>query len=606
VWGRLAITAFVMAMVALYAVGAEPAQARPECGGKHAKVVGTNGRDVIKLKKRKRETVVSRGGNDRIISRGGRDRICAGKGDDVIVAGAQPDLVRGGRGDDVIYGATGADLLFGGPGRDNVFGDAGSDLVRGGRDSDRLFGGLVDDILRGSGGDDLIVGGHGGDGLAGDAGNDWLRGGANRDGFFGGPGEDTVSFATATPTNTPGGRGGVKVNLANGLATGEGPREFVLKIENVVGSPFADTLVGDRGSNLIDGGYGDDELHGLDGGDTARGGPGSDKCTDFERLTSCNDNQPRPAAAVASLQLHGPDPGLVVFGRAGEAADGLQVEAGTRNLLITADGPIVPGSNCKSVGNDVSCAVDPRRILYISMAGLSGGDRLRALGRLPKRGEVQLDGGPGNDKLTGTRGDDVLLAGPDGRDLLRAGRGSDALISETGRDVLRGGRGNDQLVTDDPCDGHVFAGGPGRGDIAGFARAPRARLRARIGGKAVDVRKARCRGTRVRRSNEILEGTRNGDVLIGTPGNDPLILGGAGSDRLIGRGGDDLLLGENGRDAFFGGKGRDVLKAKDGRRDLRLDCGPGSDYVKRDGIDPPPKRCRPPKEQLRERRQRRK
>jgi len=552
------------------------------------------------LKKRKRDVVVSRGGNDRIIARGGRDRICAGKGDDVIIAGAQPDLVRGGRGDDLIYGNTGADLLFGGPGRDTIFGDAGSDLVRGGRDNDRLFGGLVDDILRGSGGDDLIVGGHGGDGLAGDSGDDWLRGGANRDGFFGGPGEDTVSFATATPTNSPGGREGVVVNLNTRLASGEGHREFVHKIENVVGSPFADSLTGSDESNLIDGGYGNDELHGLAGGDTARGGPGSDRCTSFERQTLCNDIDPRPAAAVAALQNHGPDPGLIVFGRAGVGADGIQVEAGRRNLLIAADGPIAPGTNCKAVGSDVSCAVDPLRVLYISIAGLAGNDRLRALGRLPRRGEVQLDGGPGNDKLTGTRGDDVLLAGA-GRDLLRAGRGSDALISAAGRDILRGGRGNDQLVTSTPCDGHVFAGGPGRGDIAGFARAPRARLRARLGGKAVDRRKRRCRGTKVRRSNEVLEGTRNADILIGTRGSDALILGGGGSDRLIGRGGKDYLWGEEGRDVFLGGGGTDFLRAKDGERDLLLDCGFSSDYVKRDGFDPKPRRCATKKE-LRERR----
>jgi Ca2+-binding RTX toxin-like protein len=259
--------------------------------------------------------------------------------------------------------------------------------------------------------------------------------------------------------------------------------------------------------------------------------------------------------------------------------------------VIGAEGPIVPGINCYATGSDVACPVDPRRLLYVSVAGLAGNDTLSAIGGIPRRGEVQFDGGPGSDQLVGTAGDDVLLAGPDGRDVMSAGKGSDALISGPGRDLLRGGHGNDQLVTNAPCDGHVFAGGPGHGDIAGFARAARARLRARLGGKAVDVRKRRCRGTKLRLSNEILEGTRNGDLLIGTPGNDPLILGGSGADRMLGLGGRDLLRGEDGRDVFLAGKGTDVLRAKDGRRDRLLDCGPGTDFVKRDGIDPPPKDC---------------
>jgi Ca2+-binding RTX toxin-like protein len=596
--GRALTTASALAAVALLAAGPDSAGARPQCAGKRAEVIGTKGDDVIRLKKGTRDTVLARGGDDLIVARGGRDVICGGKGDDVIVAGTQPDLVRAGRGDDLVYGGTGADLLYGGPGRDDVFGDAGSDLVRGGRDSDRLFGGLVDDRLRGSGGNDLIVGGHGGDGLAGDSGDDWMRGGSNRDGFFGGPGADTVSFATATPTNSPGGRGGVKVDLRRRLATGEGPREFVRKIENVVGSPFADTLIGSRGANFIDGGFGDDVIRGLAGSDSSRGGPGSDRCDGIERPDpGCNDSDPRPAAAVAALERHRRDPGLIVFGRLGEGSDAITVRADPGGVMVLADGPLAAGPGCVATGDDAFCAGDPRRLGYVSVAGLGGPDRLTVGGTLPRRGEVQLDGGPGDDRLTGTRGDDVLLAGTDGRDRLWGGRGNDALISEAGRDELRGGAGNDQLVTDDPCDGHLFAGGPGRGDIAGFARAPRARLRARIGGRAVDVRKRRCRGTRVRRSNEVLEGTRNGDVLIGTNGDDPLILGGAGSDLLIGAGGDDVLRGEDGRDTLLGGPGTDLLQAKDRRRDRRLDCGPGRDYVKRDGIDPEPRRCRPPKDQ---------
>jgi RTX calcium-binding nonapeptide repeat (4 copies) len=51
-------------------------------------------------------------------------------------------------------------------------------------------------------------------------------------------------------------------------------------------------------------------------------------------------------------------------------------------------------------------------------------------------------GGPGHDRLVGTKGADELegLGGPD---LLIGGRGDDVLVGGRGHDVLRGGRGRD-------------------------------------------------------------------------------------------------------------------------------------------------------------------
>ena len=585
-----------LALVLLFSLGlldAPGAAGDPRCDGVTARVVGTQGDDVIRLPKRGRHTVVSRGGDDLIVTFAGRDRICAGKGDDTVLAGPQPDLVVAGGGDDLIYGGAGRDRVRARAGRDSVFGDAGSDDLRGGRGADRVVGGLVDDIVRGGPGDDLVAGGHGGDGVAGDGGDDWLRGGASRDGFFGGPGSDTVSFATATPTNSPGGRGGVTVDLGRRLASGEGPRERVEEVENVLGSPFADTLIGAGGANHLDGGYGDDRLDGGGGDDSSAGGPGSDSCSDFQSAdSSCNDSDPRPAAAVVAVDRRRLDAGLLVLGRQGEAPDRIRVEASRSEVRVSASTPVIPGEGCTSSAGAIRCLGDPHRLRYVSIVGLEGDDRLASGGLLPGRGEVQLDGGTGSDALIGGDADDVLIGGLSGRDRLRGGRSNDALISGAGRDALYGGPGNDQLVTNLPCDGHLFDGGRGAGDIAGFARAARARLRARIGGKAIDRRKARCRATRIRPDNEVLEGTRNRDVLIGTPDADPLIIGGPGSDRLEGRGGGDVLNGEEGRDAYFGGGGHDRLQAKDRRRDLRLDCGSGSGHVQRDSFDPEPTRCR--------------
>jgi hypothetical protein len=49
-------------------------------------------------------------------------------------------------------------------------------------------------------------------------------------------------------------------------------------IANVIGSPFRDHLIGNRGANVLDGGAGDDVISGHGGADTLIGGLGRDHC----------------------------------------------------------------------------------------------------------------------------------------------------------------------------------------------------------------------------------------------------------------------------------------------------------------------------------------
>ncbi|MGI9019772.1 MAG: hypothetical protein ACR2G3_03590 [Solirubrobacterales bacterium] len=90
------------------------------------------------------------------------------------------------------------------------------------------------------------------------------------------------------------------------------------------------------------------------------------------------------------------------------------------------------------------------------------------------------------------------------------------------------------------------------------------------------------------------------DIDHATGGDGPDEMGGYfGADVLRGAGGADLLDGAAppgpDKDRLLGGSGIDVLKAKDGRRDERLDCGPGKnseEKVSRDlKKDPQPKSC---------------
>ncbi len=114
------------------------------------------------------------------------------------------------------------------------------------------FGTLQNDQLQAGSGNDILVGGGGGDRLDG------------------GAGIDTASYANAPM--------GVTVSLATGLGTaGEAQGDRLVAIENLEGSPFNDTLVGDRQDNVLLGRGGNDTLIGGLGNDILQGGPGNNR-----------------------------------------------------------------------------------------------------------------------------------------------------------------------------------------------------------------------------------------------------------------------------------------------------------------------------------------
>jgi len=124
--------------------------------------------------------------------------------------------------------------------------------------NDNLVGGEGNDSLVGLAGDDSLAGGAGDDAIRGDAGNDLLNGGA---------GNDLVSYYWAA--------GPVAVDLASGLATGEG-NDTLLGIEHVLGSAHGDSLAGDAADNDLWGDPGNDQLSGAGGSDYLVGSAGND------------------------------------------------------------------------------------------------------------------------------------------------------------------------------------------------------------------------------------------------------------------------------------------------------------------------------------------
>jgi hypothetical protein len=132
------------------------------------------------------------------------------------------------------------------------------------------------ETLTGADQDDAIYGRGGNDALLGAAGNDTLDGGAGADDLRGGTGQDAAAYAAA-----PAGVAVTLDELANDGMAGE--RDNVHRdVEDLYGSPFADTLAGSRARNTLDGGGGDDVLTGRGGTDGLYGGPGDDTIDAFD------------------------------------------------------------------------------------------------------------------------------------------------------------------------------------------------------------------------------------------------------------------------------------------------------------------------------------
>ncbi|MBF6036702.1 retention module-containing protein [Pseudomonas sp. P155] len=175
--------------------------------------------------------------------------------------------------------------------------------------------------------------------------------------------------------------------------------------------------------------------------------------------------------------------------------------------------------------------------------------------------------------LTGTSGDDVLVAGT-GDNIINAGDGNDVLTAGSGNNELHGGAGNDLLYSGPGND--LLDGGTGS-DTASYAHAT-AGVTVNLG--LLGAQNTVGAGTDTLTGIENLVGSNFNDTLTGDNNNN-VINGGLGNDTLNGGGGDDLLIGGMGNNTMTGGAGADTfqwLKGNSGH-DLITDFTPGTDKL---------------------------
>jgi Ca2+-binding RTX toxin-like protein len=277
------------------------------------------------------ENVIGSKFPDKITGSASDNKLVGGPGNDQLTGGVGADTLDGGANADTLAGGDGPDTLIGGTENDQLSGDGGYDTLRGGPGSDGLNGGSDPDIadfstsaspvtvslaagsasgegtdkligvegsygspfndklvgdangntLSGFEGDDTIMGGAGPDHLYGAAGDDTLNGELGNDEIVGGSGTDTVTYANAPS--------GVTVDMSTyaATATGGAGNDMLSTLENVTGSPFADSVTGSLGANILLGAGGNDALSALGGNDTLDGGANVDSVDGGANLDSC-------------------------------------------------------------------------------------------------------------------------------------------------------------------------------------------------------------------------------------------------------------------------------------------------------------------------------
>ena len=539
------------------------------------------------------DTVDGRGGNDLVFGDGdvdtpavqvpvapaaeGNDVLTGGDGIDVVYGGGGADRVLGGAGSDFLHGGAGADVLWAGDDvfGDSMFGDAGADYLVGGPGRDDMHGGDDNDTLLGGDGSDLMAGDAGDDRMAGELGRDTLSGGAGNDSleaWINNPLRATVASrakltlpALTPPTEA---QDAARKSALEAERTALRQREEELLnmpeeqrmpeiqqvqnrlndiesalqdlrrynsnvVDSLNGDEDNDTLTGTPFNDRIDAGAGDDTINqsslGRFGDDVIVGGTGTDAFAIAG--TNAADTITMTTEADGRVGVYGT--GGVLLGRFGTAGSttGAFLEVETLRVLA-------------GLGNDT-----------VSLAGLGQ--------KVPVAGQIEAFGGDGNDRLdAGTYEGATLLDGGAGNDTLTGGLIADLITGGAGNDTLVGGFGNDTL-----------AGGDGADSLTGEFGSD-----ALYGGAGDDT----------------ISGGSDDDTLVGGDGNDRLD-GGYGDDTLHGDDppgtlyligqpeatGADSLDGGYGNDAVYGGNGDDQMNGGGGND--YMDGGAGNDYLQGDG-----------------------
>lgn len=383
-----------------------------------------------------------------------------------------------------------------------------ADVLTGGADNDVIYGFGGNDTLKGGAGDDVLAGNDGNDILSGGDGDDYTLGGAGNDTIDGGAGNDWAAYEDATA--------GVKIDLNITVAqnTGGSGSDKLTGIENVYGSAFNDTLIGDANDNILVGDAGNDSLSGGKGDDTLLGGAGNDT-------------------------LDGGDGDDWLVGGAGD--------------------DVIKGG----AGVDWASYEDASAGVKVDLTKTTIQDTVGA-GKDTLSGVENLWGSAFDDVLTGDAKDNYLWGGA-GNDKLYGGAGDDHLSGGGGFNVIDGGDGFDTVDYSDSDHGvSAFLPGlmvPADGQ---WGRDYLFSIEAVMGSAYDDWIYSNTADNYLfgGSGNDVIYGMGGRETMDGGDGNDVLVAAGNSlGDMILGGAGDDLIMVGAGTNVIDGGDGNDTLWA---------------------------------------------
>jgi Ca2+-binding RTX toxin-like protein len=515
------------------------------------------------------DEIFARGGDDSLYGEQGADRLIGGPGNNNLDGGDGEDRLEGAEGEDYLSGGDGPDTVLAGPGPDTLFGGLSNDRFSGGGDDDRMYAEGVrptdedpdlddgDDRYEGGPGVDLVnyastaqavhvslargtAEGNGSDRLAevedlvGTSYDDDLEGDGDDNRFAGGAGDDRLDGAGGIDAvDFSGSRRKVVVNLAGRAATGDGEDEL-LQIENVIGSPSNDFIIGDEQANRLHGGRsGRDTLRGLAGNDVLIGG--------LDEV----DRAGNPLFIEEDVLIGGPGDDELDGAFGEDTAD-----FGSSAVGVTAD---LSAGHATGEGDDRLRGIE-------DLAGSGYSDQL-----IGSTEANEIDGRAGNDTLGGLDGDDVFVGGT----------GDDTFHGGAGRDAIDFGRSRTPITAD-----------LGGGTVTGEGTDTLAEVEDLYGSTKPDALTGDDSANYLngRTSADTIVGGGGNDVIVGLKGEDDLdggdaddmIYDGEHDDSVVGGSGDDYVRTGIGDDDFDGGEGMDTLEFFDSSRGMTVDLNSGT------------------------------
>ncbi|WP_156152803.1 MULTISPECIES: calcium-binding protein [Pseudomonas] len=557
------------------------------------------------------------------------------------------DTISGSDSHELIEGNGGNDTLSGGGGNDNIMGGAGNDVIDGGEGNDYLNGGIGSDTYRfgfGSGHD--VIYNH--DTSASRLDRVLLGGSLEKHQvslrrssddllIYLEGGLDSLRIQSFFYKDGAGGYQIDRIDFSNGSSWNVDE----IKVAVIASTDADDQLLGYSGSDLIEGGIGNDLLDGKGGDDTLFGGLGNDTLNGGvgdDTLVGGRGSDSLNGGAGSDTYVFGRGDGndrILNLDNTVGRLDVLSLSAGIAqsDIRLTRSGNDDLVLTIIDTGDSVSIlsffAGDATSGHFIDRIVFADGsfwtlEQIKQLVLQPTSGADTLYGYASDDLINGGAGHDTLI-GNQGNDHLIGGEGNDRLEGGDGGDTLDGSAGNDYLTGGEGSDTYLFGRGYGQDVINNFDRSAGSEDVIQL---AADVLPADVRLTRLQ--NKLILSIQGSDdtltvehyfesdatdgyqidrivfadgtswsvesvkqiVQVGTDGADSLygyatddvLDGGAGNDVLHGYDGDDHLSGGAGNDHLTGGGGNDTLLGGDGSDELSggagenvLDGGVGND-----------------------------